>query len=105
MLNPYRSTTHVAIRSRRPRGVRRYVLLSVLTLTCGVLASVPAAVLLNQEWQVIPTNVYTSSIECNGVPIANRTVIGYSVTIAFALFAAGVVSGFVAARNKWSRPA
>ncbi len=81
------------------RAVRRYLVAFGLAVSAGAIAAIHCAVLINQEWQVFPTNGFASEFNVNGRPIANATVIAYSWATGVLLIFAGFVSVAVGFRN------
>jgi len=98
-INPYESTASTSLLQPRRRAVRRYVVVFGLAVSVGAIAAIPAAVLLNQEWQLIPTNIYSSKFEINGRPISNAAVITYSCAIGGLLMLVGLLSAAFGFRN------
>jgi len=99
MPNPYEVSASTSLPMTTRRSVRGLLVVSTLSLACGVVTLLPAAVLLNQDWQIIPTDTYTSGIDFNGRAISNQAAITYSLTIGGFLILLGTVMGAFCVRN------
>lgn len=97
--NPYESTASPSAPRPQRRAVCRYVAAFGMAVSVGAVVAIPGAVLVNQEWQIVPTSVYSSDFEINGRRVSNATVIGYSFLTAGLLISSGAVSALVGFRN------
>ena len=70
-----------------------------VAVSVGALVAIPGAVLVNQEWQIVATNVYSSDFQIDDRPISNATVMAYSLATAGLLALIGVASLIVGFRN------
>jgi len=98
-LNPYKpqSPSSIATVTRRP--VAPFFALTGFAILVGVLAFVPAAFLLNEQIQVIPTQISITEIEFRGRPVSHKTVVRYSFIAAFSLWCVAIICLAMAVRN------
>jgi len=98
-LNPYepKSATSVATVTRRP--VAPFFALAGFAILGGVLAFVPVAFLLNEQLQIIATQISITEFEFNGRPVSHKTVVQYSLTAAFSFWCAASICLAMAVRN------
>ena len=68
-------------------------------MSVSMLAAIPGVVLANQEWQIVPTDVYWSEFHIIDHPVSNSLLITYSFAIAGLLTFLGVSSLIVGFRN------
>jgi hypothetical protein len=101
MLNPYESTPQKTSFPIRGRSVRRYLILAALAIAMGSVAGIPGTVLLNQNWQLVPTNTQLTDIEFDGRPISTVSVMRTSLIAGGCLLFSGVVSLAIGLRNRW----
>ena len=79
MVNPYQATTNTESHAFGRRAVRRYLVLSSLLISTAILVAYPGLELLNQKWQLFPTQTGIFDVEINGHPVSNETAIRYTV--------------------------
>ena len=99
MTNPYESSHGPLTTVSRHHFVRRY---AIAGLTCALLCfivAIPAAILLNQTYQWIPTSTFLSSMEVNGQTIDNETVLAHSTAYSLVLLGLSIVLVGIAIRN------
>jgi hypothetical protein len=98
-LNPYepKSQTSIATVTRRP--VALFFALTGFAILVGILAFVPAAFLLNEQIQVIPTQISITEFEFNGRPVSPKTVVRYSIIAAGSFWFVAILCLAMAVRN------
>lgn len=99
MPNPYETSPTDSLPSAR-RAVRRHLIVAGLFLSIGGLFSVLGAVLLNQEWQVVPTYTEITDIEFEGRTISLVSVMRFSFVAAIVLLILGALLACVALQNR-----
>jgi len=98
-LNPYEPISRTSIATVTRRSVALFFALTGFAILNGFLALMPAAVLLNQEIQVIPTQTFLMEFEFNGRSVSTRTVVRYSFIAAVSFWFVAVVCLAMAVRN------
>lgn len=84
---------------RFPRSVRLPTVLAVLIGLGGLAATLPAAVLLNQRWQIVPIHIYFTGFEYEGEPVFESSVIAASLVVAGLFALMSLILGLFAWRN------
>ncbi|TWU36509.1 hypothetical protein Q31b_47900 [Novipirellula aureliae] len=100
MPNPYRPTESLPSNTPAPRRTHRFFAVGAILLIVTAIVSFPALFLLNQDWQIIPTNTTLSGIESNGQPIELESVIQVSVTAGLSSFVIAIGCLVVGVRNQ-----
>jgi hypothetical protein len=98
-LNPYEPKSQTSIETVTRRPVALFFALTGFAILVGVLACVPAAFLLNQQIQVIPTQGLITDFEFNGRAVSPKTVVRYSLIAAFSLWFVAILCVAMAVRN------
>ena len=91
MTNPYESSIGRLNDIPSRKFVQRYVWAGLACTVLSCIVGMPAAILLNQNWQWIPTRTFVSSIEFNGETIENNTIMAHSLTYAIVLFVLAII--------------
>ncbi|TWU27983.1 hypothetical protein Poly41_69650 [Novipirellula artificiosorum] len=100
MPNPYRPTESLPFNTPAPRSTLCFFVVGAILLITTAIVSVPAVFLLNQDWQIIPTNTTLSSLEINGRPLEFESVIQVSVAAGLFSFAIAMGCLLVGVRNQ-----
>lgn len=93
MVNPYKAATAVPSAVIRLRAVRPCIVAVPILFSIGLIIAMPGLRLLNQAWELVPTQVQVYDIEINGRPVSNATAICFFIGIGFAFLLAAVALG------------
>lgn len=102
--NPYQPTTNSTGQTSRA-GIARYWIGFTLAMTAGFYMAIPAALLLNLEWQFIPggqsypTTVHYYEFELFGYPLSNSSAFTWSLALSGLCFITGLTCAAIGVRN------
>lgn len=97
--NPYIAAVATSTSPGQRRAVRQYVAVSCFAIAAGANVAIPGILLINQEWQLVPTDRFLTGFEVAGREISNTTVVVFSLAMAVLLMTAGAVSATLGFRN------
>jgi hypothetical protein len=75
--NPYEATVSSSSHVPQRRALLPYAVTSALLLLVGFTIAIPGLLLLNQEWDLIPTRTEIFDVEMNGQSVSNAAAIRY----------------------------
>jgi hypothetical protein len=97
--NPYETSGKPLTAVSMRKFVLAYAIAAAICATLFLVSSVPAAILLNQKYQWIPTNTFLSTIEFNGRVFEIATILTFSVVVSLIHFGLCTLFVSIAIRN------
>ncbi|MFO0914575.1 MAG: hypothetical protein U0795_16575 [Pirellulales bacterium] len=98
-VNPYEFLAPMSSPSPRRLGVGRYILACELAVLVGTIVAAPGVAMINEIWQVVPTNGFLADIRINDHPISNGAAIASSIGAGAFMMLVGLMSAVIAFRN------
>lgn len=97
--NPYSAPNFKSPRLPKRRAVGCFVFASVVSTLLAIVLLLPVAVLLNQEWQLVPTTVFFSEFTVSGLALSSHALLRILIVSSGLLLVGSATSSWMGMRN------